>query len=528
MLGYVSMKPIEAFVLLVSLVSIANAKTAHIEGIVQDSSTSLPVSGAEVRISKAGLTAKTNGDGRFTIEVPVSGASDPNYSLVVKEGRYWPKRIEIRSAKQRGIVIELNARKQRLIVTSDIGGSDPDDEQSMVHLLVCASEFDIEGLIPGLAWFDDKNIRKGVLNSIIDEYGKVLPNLRIHADGFPSCEYLRSVVKPGQQHARMVGVGEGKDSPGSELIISAIDKDDPRPVWINAWGGMNTLAQALWQVKNTRSPEAVEKFVRKIRCYDILGQDDAGAWMTKTFPNLFYIRNKQIYGWAPSDEWVMANVQSKGPLGARYPSRIWATEGDSPAFMHVYANGLNNPNEIDQGGWGGRFSCKKQGGIRAMDIAVKSGADESVYDPYEMYASTAEGIAAIKRWENHIYNDLTARMNWTVTGKYAGANHHPIAVVNGDASRQVLEVRASAGATVTLDAAGSSDPDHDRLTYSWYFYKEPSSYAGSVTLQNNSSPSAQVAIPADATGKAIHVILELHDNGTPNLYAYRRVIISVQ
>ena len=40
---------------------------------------------------------------------------------------------------------------------------------------------------------------------------------------------------------------------------------------------MNTLAQALWKVSRTRTPEEVEAFVSKIRIYDILGQDDAGA-----------------------------------------------------------------------------------------------------------------------------------------------------------------------------------------------------------------------------------------------------------
>jgi hypothetical protein len=522
------MKFTGALVLLMSLVSITNAQTFHIEGIVQDSSTSLPVKGAEVHFQKTPLTVKADSEGKFSVTLPTSPAGTFDDTLVVKEGRYWSKQVDVRSPNPAGIVIKLNARKQRLIVTSDIGGSDPDDEQSMVHLLVCANEFDIEGIIPGLAWFDDKNIRKGALYSIIDEYGKVLPNLKVHGEGYPTCEYLRSIAEPGQSHARMAGVGEGKDSPGSELIIAAVDKDDPRPVWINAWGGMNTLAQALWKVKKTRSPEAVERFVSKIRCYDILGQDDAGAWMTKTFPNLFYIRNKHIYGWGPSDEWVKANVQSKGSMGAKYPNRIWATEGDSPAFMHVYANGLNNPNEIDQGGWGGRFSWKKESGIRSMDIAMKSGVDESVYDPYEMYASTAEGVAAIKRWKEHIYSDLAARMDWTVADKYTSANHHPVAVVNGDTSKQVLEVSASAGTTITLDAAGSNDPDRNSLSYSWSFYKEPSSYAGSVTLQNNLSPSVQVAIPADAAGKTIHIILELHDDGTPNLYACRRVIIKAQ
>ena len=115
-----------------------------------------------------------------------------------------------------------------------------------------------------------------------------------------------------------------------------------------------------------------------------------------------------------------------------------------------------------------------------------------------------------------------------IKSNYADANHHPIAVVNGDASRQVLQVSAAAGSNVALAAAGSSDPDGNALLYAWSFFAAASSYTGTVAIQNSSAASATVAIPAGASGKTIHTILELRDDGAPNLYAYRRVIIQVQ
>ncbi len=118
-------------------------------------------------------------------------------------------------------------------------------------------------------------------------------------------------------------------------------------------------------------------------------------------------------------------------------------------------------------------------------------------------------------------------MDWSATSKYEDANHHPIAVVNGDSSRKILEVSAAPGSTVKLDTKGSSDPDNNVLNYNWSFYKEASSYDRAVKIENRSSATATVSIPLDASGKDIHVILELHDNGSPNLYAYRRVIITV-
>ena len=48
-----------------------------------------------------------------------------------------------------------NGDKHRLIVTTDLGGTDPDDIQSMIHLLLCSNAIDIEGLISSQVWMDD-------------------------------------------------------------------------------------------------------------------------------------------------------------------------------------------------------------------------------------------------------------------------------------------------------------------------------------------------------------------------------------
>ena len=192
--------------------------------------------------------------------------------------------------------------------------------------------------------------------------------------------------------------------------------------------------------------------------------------------------------------------------------------------MHVYPNGLNDPDKIDQGGWGGRFDLAKKTGIRSM----KPVTNEGEFDPYLMFGNSAEGATAIKRWSTGYDNDFAARMDWSITGKYSDANHHPIAVVNGDTSRRVLQVSAAPGSTVDLSAVGSSDPDEDALSYAWSFYQEPSSYKGEVKIEDTSAAAAKVMIPSNAGGKNLHIILELHDDGKPNLYAYRRVIINVK
>lgn len=417
--------------------------------------------------------------------------------------------------------------KQRLIVTTDLGGTDPDDTQSMIHLLVCSNAIDIEGLVSTQVWMDDPNKTDKIIE-VVSWYQEVLPRLKKQAAGYPDADYLRSITKQGQSKSNMSGVGAGKDSQGSELIIAAVDKKgDNRPVWIAGWGGMNTLAQALWKVKNTRSKSAVSAFVKKIRIYDVLGQDDAGAWIAKNFPDIVYIRNKEIYGWAPPDEWTKNNVQNRIPLGSHYPNRVWATEGDTPAFLYVYANGLNVSEHIDYGGWGGRFSTKKISGIRGMDFIVKSGKDETQYDPYYMYGSSKEGIGAINKWKQHIFNNFAARMLWTTTDDYSAVNHFPVAIVDGDSSLQCIYKKANAGNSLTFDASESKDPDGNQLDYKWSVYDEPSTYKGTVTIEKSSAYKCKVLVPSDASGTTIHLILEITDKGIPALTMYRRIVISV-
>ena len=415
--------------------------------------------------------------------------------------------------------------KSRVIVTTDLGGTDPDDTQSMIHLLVCSDRIDIEGLVSSQVWITDSDKTSSILE-VLDSYSKAYPNLKRHSDGFPTAEYLKSVTCRGQSVSNMDGVGDGKDSPGSDLIIKAVDKaSDKRPVWIVAWGGMNTLAQTLHKVSITRNQRQVADFLSKIRIYDVLGQDDAGAYIAHEYPEILYIRNSQVYGWAPDDTWTRDNIQGKAPLGSCYPDRIWATEGDSPSFLYLLANGLNDPEHPDYGGWGGRFSLQKELNPSGMDFIKSSGKDESAFGDYYMLTSTREGVNAIVRWKQHIINDFAARIRWSATGEFTEANHHPLVAVNGDRSLLPLEIKAKKGRTLKLDARKTTDPDGDAITYRWYVYEEPGTLRG-VEIENPDGPRCRVKLPEDLTG-TVHIILEATDNGTPRLTSYKRVVVSV-
>ena len=98
----------------------------------------------------------------------------------------------------------IQAEKTRVIVTTDIGGSDPDDQQSLVHLLTLLDRVDLEGFIYQHAWVSfNKGNEVKVVDGVLKAYEKVWSNLRVHSNGFPDVQTLQSLIKHGQQEAAM-------------------------------------------------------------------------------------------------------------------------------------------------------------------------------------------------------------------------------------------------------------------------------------------------------------------------------------
>lgn len=276
--------------------------------------------------------------------------------------------------------------KNRVIILSDIE-ADPDDAQSFVRLLLYANQIDIKGMIATTSCWQKNRVAPESIKKIIKAYGRVQPNLNKHELGFPSENALLLTVKQGLAKYGMLGVGNGQDSEGSEWIIKTLEENDPRPLYVSVWGGANTLAQALFKLKETKNPTDIKRLVAKLRVYTISDQDDSGIWMRNTFPDLHYIVspgddygsatwsaiNNQIKGISNeeiSNKWLAQNIQQgHGPLGAVYPDVAWGMEGDTPSYLNLIVNGLNNPEYPNWGGWGGRyelykpdFAAQKKGG----------------------------------------------------------------------------------------------------------------------------------------------------------------------
>jgi len=144
------------------------------------------------------------------------------------------------------------AERPRLAVLTDIGG-DPDDQQSMIRLMVYSNEFDVELLIASAAGtpgeLKESITRPDLIHQIIDAYGEVLPNLQRHAKGWPSVESLRARVRSGNHRRGRDYIGAGHDTPASRALIERVDAGTPeRPLNITVWGGQTDLAQAVWRV----------------------------------------------------------------------------------------------------------------------------------------------------------------------------------------------------------------------------------------------------------------------------------------
>jgi hypothetical protein len=456
------------------------------------------------------------------------------------------KEVEMRLSFVGGLIGMLavaclfGADKPRLLVLTDMG-ADPDDQQSMVRLLLDTNEFDIEGLIATSAGTTGKReqhvTHPELIRELVAAYGQVRSNLVVHATGYPLAEELLAKIKVGSSERGAKAVGEGRDTEGSKWIIGAVDKPDARPLCVSIWGGQTDLAQALWRVKQDRGEEGLQQFVSRLRIYDVADQDGLAAWIHEFAAGLFYIqagapagRDKREGAFRGmylggdetlvSRDWMETNIrQNHGPLGALYPPKTWTApnpysamkEGDTPAWLFFWRHGLNEAEHPEWGGFGGRFERDRDGVYR---------------DAHDTVGNVSDARATVWRWRGAVQADFQARLDWCVAERYETANHAPVAVLDGDRSRDVLHRQAKAGDQVTLSAAGSSDSDGEKIGYRWFIYLEPSDLADDVVLASMEGVVTSFTMPRNDMA-AVHVVLEVNDNGSSPLSVFRRVVVSI-
>jgi hypothetical protein len=461
-----------------------------------------------------------------------------------------------------GVTQSIHAQP-RVIAMTDIGG-DPDDQQTMIRFLSYANEFDIKGLY---ATNTRGNINVSVIKEMVTAWGSACDNLTRHADGWPTKEYLLSVIKAGLPVEGITWCGHGNgardpetgeaggicgpdvdhligkdmDSDASDHLITVID-DSPDPTWVLVWGGTRELAQAIWKVSETRTESQLNEFISRIRIYSISLQDESMSWLISEFPDLFIIRtiwsHRGIFVTPLLDTslfnstWCDQNVRNHSALGAMYPGNVSNTpdrnglkEGDTPSMLYLINSGLSDPDDPSMGNWGGRFYAT------LTDKHWFEAEDDNPYSA-DKQRRTEWTVA---RWLVARQNDFEARMDWQRYNNYGEANHNPVAVLNGDSTKNVIRLTVSSGKKVHLSADGTTDPDGDALNYRWWEYYEAGSENGagldegpSVSISKPCARNTGFMAPVVSSPKDIHIILEVTDDGSPNLTSYRRVVVTVK
>lgn len=477
--------------------------------------------------------------------------------------------------------------KARLIIMADMG-NEPDEEQQMMHLMMYASEFDLEGLIAVTGKYLGPHMKDPIrqvlypqlFDHIIDGYAKVYKNLRLHNENYPEPSSLYSIVASGQTGYGSESIGEGLSSEGSELFIKAFEKDDPRPLVIVVNAGSNTLAQALLDYSKTHSKAELEAVISRLRVIENGAQDDSGAYICHNYPGIYWVRsnyqaycyggpagNSRVkdgsdehknelgpYTWEPyvysglgQHQWALEHIiGGHGPFGACWPLRQFSNGaisfvegGGTVPWLCTINRGLSDVNNFHWGGWSGRYSQQKQVDYMSKHESVSK--DEHRYKPFLMFGEGTDRwvdpetqdvyeniYTPIWRWRRAFFNDFKYRMDWCVQ-PFEKANHNPTAVIGSDKSDAILTCSVKAGTTFTIDASASFDVDGDELYFSWYNYKEAGTFPGDITLASAEGSVVSVSIPQEAKGTQVHIILELRDGDYQEaLFDYRRLIIEVE
>jgi hypothetical protein len=440
-----------------------------------------------------------------------------------------------------------------------------------------------QNLCPCESWRWAPNER--FIDDAVDIYERVYSNLRAHHPDYPAPATLRSKIRwgniefdgdfskdtPGSDLIRGLLLDDDPEPVyllawgGASTIARALKSIEDRHASSAEWPAIRAKVsrKAILSLSGDQD-DTYAKYIRPswpdIRSLRA-GQGGVGvgygAFVFASAENAPYF----------SVDWTRENVSGRGPFGAHY--RVWGDgkqmvpgdkydyfgvsglstdslrklgyvvwlpprpkgeflgEGDTFTYLNLIGNGLHAHRDETPGGWAGRVAVNPssaRGGTASTDTAAAPS--------FEAFLRSLEAIgpegpstrppSPQPNFTPAAQNDFAARMKWSVTPTYAGANHEPRIAIRGSA-----RISARAGETVRLEGS-ASDPDGNAVKVRWWRWKDVDTYPGEVTLANATSLATSLQVPADATaGQTIQLVLEATDDGAPPLTRYRRVVVTV-
>jgi len=284
----------------------------------------------------------------------------------------------------------------RVLVSTDLGG-DPDDIQSLVHLLHYSDVLKVEGIIstagPG-STPRAENVRHWVRRTDLDHLRR-----RGYVELMSEADVL-AVVKQGALAAR--APGPGGETEGSQWIVQQAHASDPlhvrgsghrpegkgRPLWVLVWGSLTDVAQALHDDPTTADRIRIYYIGSSNTVNDPASRDYVFNGMRDKWTDLWWIENGILpklshdtfrgyyLGGDQSGEWgnrsfVEHNIRGHGTthggefaekLGDALPLASWPEgvlkEGDTPSFLYLLSSPIGGVGDVDDPtgeSWGGRF-----------------------------------------------------------------------------------------------------------------------------------------------------------------------------
>lgn len=249
----------------------------------------------------------------------------------------------------------------RVFVFTDINidQGDPDDRQSLVHLLWYANELEIAGIVT------DRWNAGGPEASLmaIDSYARDFTTYNFKVKGYPNPERVKKSLATDQQDA-------------IERLREAAIKDD-RPLWVLIWGNMQIFKQALFtypEISDRIRVITIGTGVRYGPEDEVAGEDcNAINWngpgrneifRDDRFKEMWWLEINWTYNgmFSGNEPKAMYHKLSKyGAMGEHLQfvtkNQPWAQYfrvGDTPSVLYLIDPG-HNPDQPVQNSWAGKF-----------------------------------------------------------------------------------------------------------------------------------------------------------------------------